>query len=257
MLSEAPVSGPEGDRRQADRGGDGESGGRADRTGVGRHAHDHHHQEGGQDDLDQRARGRPRRVGWVAPRSAGCPGQITSSRSAAAVAPEDLRGHVGPEVARGQVPGAEEAEADAGVEVRARNVAQRGDRGEQHEEEHQPDADHPDRARLDSASVTIAPQPANTSANVPSASAEARRSSAPSATERLDGHADDLQPAGEPVEREGADVLLGHAEERRRCRCPGGFSDSATEGSSSRSVARTTSAISGRSRTVSRRNHTP
>jgi len=44
------------------------------------------------------------------------------------------------------VAGEEEAEADAWVEVRAADVAEGGDGGEQDEEEHQADADHAERA---------------------------------------------------------------------------------------------------------------
>src|SRR4051812_5882707 len=67
--------------------------------------------------------------------------------------------------------------------------------------------------------VTIAPQPANTSANAARPSAAARRASAGrSGIDRLERHADDRQPPGEPVQRELADVVLADSEKVLRCR---------------------------------------
>jgi hypothetical protein len=49
----------------------------------------------------------------------------------------ELRRPVGAEVAGRQVPGKEEPEADAGVEVRSADMTEGGDGGEENEEEHQ------------------------------------------------------------------------------------------------------------------------
>src|SRR5437764_810665 len=64
------------------------------------------------------------------------------------------------------------------------------------------------------ASVTTAPQPANTSANAAIPSAVERRSNpGRSGIHRLERDADDREPARQPAQRELADVVVTHAEQ--------------------------------------------
>src|SRR3954453_618303 len=69
--------------------------------------------------------------------------------------------------------------------------------------------------------VTTAPQPAKTSANAAIASATDRRSRpGRSGIDALERHADDREPSRQAVQREGADVVLGDAEQILRFAVP-------------------------------------
>ena len=133
------------DRREADRGGDRERGGRADRARVGGDAHDHEHQQRGQDELDHEcatggdARHRGAQIGRMT-------GPDDEQQQACEQCADELRRDVRAEVSRREVAGQEEAEADTRIEVRSGDVPQRRDRCEQDEEEDEADPERAERA---------------------------------------------------------------------------------------------------------------
>ena len=127
---------PERDGGQADRGGDGEHGGRADGAGVGRDAHDDQHEQRGEDHSDDE-RPADGNAGDGRAEVRGTRGPDDEQQQRGEGRAGELRRPVGAEVAGRQVPGKEEPEADAGVEVRSADMTEGGDGGEENEEEHQ------------------------------------------------------------------------------------------------------------------------
>ena len=145
VFGDAPVSGPNTMAARPNRGGDGERGGRADGAGVGRDAHDDQHEQRGEDHSDdERAADGDAGDGRAEVRGTRGPDDEQQQRGEGRAG--ELRRPVGAEVAGRQVPGEEEAEADAGVEVRSADMAEGGDGGEENEEEHEADADHAERS---------------------------------------------------------------------------------------------------------------
>src|SRR4051812_25831968 len=120
------VEGRSGERSERDcgethHGSDGDCRGRPYGAGVGGHADDHQHQEGGEYCLEQqRAPGGDARHGGAEVGGVARPDREQEQTGQSGTG--ELREPVGAQVARGQMAGEEEAEAHAGVEMGARDV---------------------------------------------------------------------------------------------------------------------------------------